>query len=79
MPSTHVKNKQALLYLICYNYTMTKIIKPPGVPGEFKCRTCEISWSSYMENNLPCIDKTIRYGLHNFDFANPILGTKIGN
>ncbi len=58
---------------------MTKIIKPPGVPGEFKCRTCETSWSSYMENNNPCTDKTIRFGLHNFDFANPILGTKIGN
>jgi hypothetical protein len=25
-----------------------------------------------MENNFPCIDKIIRYGLHNFDFSNPI-------
>ena len=52
---------------------------PPGIPGEFKCRTCQIMWSSYIENNIRCTDKTMRYGLHNFDFANPIVNTKIGN
>ena len=51
---------------------MRRILKAAGAPGEFKCRTCEILWSSFMENNFPCIDKTIRYGLHNFDFSNPI-------
>ena len=56
-----------------YKYPTTKIIKPPGVPGEFKCRTCETSWLSFMENNVPCIDTTTRYGLHNFDFSKPIL------
>ena len=31
-------------------------------------------WSSYMENNNPCTDTdTVRYGLHNFDFAKHIL------
>ena len=25
-----------------------------------------------MENNIPCIDKTTRPGLHNFDFGKPI-------
>jgi len=52
---------------------MTRTIKPAGSPGEFKCRICEISWSSFMENNTPCTDKTIRFGLHNFDFSRPIL------
>jgi hypothetical protein len=75
----HVENKQGLLYLICSNYTMARMIKPAGVPGEFKCRICQCMWSSYMENNIPCTDRTIRYGLHNFDFANPIPGIKIGN
>jgi hypothetical protein len=29
-------------------------------------------WSSFMENNNPCINTPIRNGLHDFDFANPI-------
>ena len=36
---------------------MTRSVKPDGLPGEFKCRTCDISWSSFMQNNLPCTDK----------------------
>jgi len=52
---------------------MRRILKATGSPGEFKCRTCEILWSSFMEHNIPCIDKTIRYGLHNFNFSNPIV------
>lgn len=48
---------------------MTRTVKPDGLPGEFKCRTCDISWSSFMQNNLPCTDKTTRFGLHNFDFS----------
>lgn len=52
---------------------MTRTVKPDGSPGEFKCRTCDISWSSFMQNNLPCTDKTTRFGLHNFDFSRPIL------
>ena len=52
---------------------MTRTVKPDGLPGEFKCRTCDISWSSFMQDNLPCTDKTTRFGLHNFDFSRPIL------
>jgi hypothetical protein len=52
---------------------MRRIIKATGTPGEFRCRTCEILWSSFMEHNIPCIDKTIRHGLHNFDFSKPIV------
>ena len=26
-----------------------------------------------MQNNLPCTDKTMRFGVHNFDFSSPIL------
>ena len=53
---------------------MRRTIKPDVAPGEFMCRTCEAMWSSYMESNSPCTDTTlIRNGLHNFDFANPIL------
>ena len=64
---------------MCYNYTMARIVKPAGVPGEFKCRTCQIMWSSYMKNNIPCKDTTIKSGLHNFDFANPVFVEKIGS
>ena len=53
---------------------MVRTIKPDVAPGEFMCRTCEVMWSSYMENNVPCTDTTLgRNGLHDFDFANPIL------
>jgi len=62
---------------MCYNYTMARIVKLAGVPGEFKCRTCQIMWSSYMENNIPCTDTTIRSGLHNFDFASPVFVEQI--
>lgn len=51
---------------------MRRIIQARGVPGEFKCRTCDILWSNFMANNVPCIDKTTRSGLHNFDFGNPV-------
>ncbi len=50
---------------------MRKII-PHGLPGEFKCRICEMMWSSFIQNNVPCITTSIRHGLHDFDFANPI-------
>jgi hypothetical protein len=53
---------------------MVRTVKPDVAPGEFMCRTCEVMWSSYMENNIPCTDTTLgRNGLHDFDFANPIL------
>jgi hypothetical protein len=51
---------------------MRRIIKAAAAPGEFKCRTCEILWSSFMENNIPCVDRSMRPGLHNFDFSKPI-------
>jgi hypothetical protein len=53
---------------------MVRKIKPDVAPGEFKCRICEVLWSSFMENNSPCKDTTLRRnGLHDFDFANPVL------
>jgi len=53
---------------------MPKILKPDVAPGEFKCRVCDMMWSSYMENSIPCTNTAIvRNGLHDFDFANPIL------
>ncbi len=53
---------------------MVRTIKPDVAPGEFMCRTCEVMWSSFMKNNVPCTDTTlIRNGLHDFDFTNPIL------
>jgi hypothetical protein len=55
---------------------MARTIKPDVAPGEFKCRTCEVMRSSFMNSNVPCTDTTIRTGLHNFDFANPILYNK---
>lgn len=53
-----------------YNYNMAGIVKPADIPGEFKCTTCQIMWSSYMKNNIPCTD---------FDFANPVFVEKIGS
>ena len=50
--------------------------KPNLVPGEFKCKRCEVMWSNYMQTNAPCIESTIRSGLHNFDFTNPILDNR---
>ena len=50
-----------------------RTIKPDVAPGEFKCRTCDAMWSSFMENNTPCTITALRNGLHDFDFANPIL------
>lgn len=69
-------NKEGLIYFGAYSNSMVRTIKPDVAPGEFKCRTCEVMWSSYMESNVPCTDTTIRTGLHNFDFANPILYNK---
>ena len=66
------KSKDNYIFM-CHKFSMRRIIKAAGAPGEFKCRTCEILWSSFMENNIPCIDRSIRSGLHNFDFSKPIV------
>jgi hypothetical protein len=58
------------------NENIRRTIKPDVPPGEFKCRTCEVMWSSFMKSNIPCTDTSIRTGLHNFDFASPILYNK---
>ena len=52
---------------------MARIIKPDVAPGEFKCRTCDTMWSSFLENNIPCTITATRNRLHDFDFAKPIL------
>jgi hypothetical protein len=53
---------------------MRRTLKPDVAPGEFMCRTCDVMWSNFMKENVPCTDNTlIRNGLHNFDFDNPIL------
>ena len=52
---------------------MKKPIKADVAPGEFKCRTCDVTWLSFRESNSPCTDTTqIRNGLHDFDFSNPV-------
>jgi hypothetical protein len=65
------KSKDNYIYM-CHNFSMRRIIKAAAAPREFKCRTCEILWSSFMENNIPCVDRSMRPGLHNFDFSKPI-------
>jgi len=53
---------------------MKRAIKPDVAPGEFMCRTCEVMWSSFMKENVPCTETSlVRNGLHDFDFATPIL------
>jgi hypothetical protein len=66
--------ERGLLYLNDYIYSVKRAIKPDVAPGEYKCRTCEVMWSSFMNSNTPCTDTTLfRNGLHDFDFASPIL------
>lgn len=73
MPSIHVKITRVIIPDF-HNYSMARTIKPDVPPGEFKCRTCEVMWSSFMESNFPCTDTTLtRNGLHDFDFATPIV------
>jgi hypothetical protein len=43
-----------------------------GIQGGFKCRLCEMMWSSFIQNDIPCINTSIRQGLRDFDFAYPI-------
>ena len=53
---------------------MVRMLKPNVTPGEFRCRTCDTMWSNFMEKNIPCTNTTItRNGLHDFDFAKPII------
>ena len=52
---------------------MVRTIKPDSAPGEFKCRICDAMWSSFMKDNIPCTITATRNGLHDFDFAKPIL------
>jgi hypothetical protein len=52
---------------------MKGAIKPDVPPGEFKCRTRYGMWSSFMETNIPCTITAVRHGLHDFDFATPIV------
>jgi hypothetical protein len=67
------EKKARIVILGAYIQCMTKIIKPDLSPGEFKCRTCNTMWSSYMKNSILCTDITERHGLHDFDFAKPII------
>ena len=67
------KIKQGQLYWERMYNCMTKIIKPDLSPREFKCRTGNTMWSSYMKNSILCTDITERHGLHDFDFAKPII------
>ncbi|CAN5617122.1 hypothetical protein BH18THE1_BH18THE1_13300 [soil metagenome] len=43
-----------VIILDYHNYNLVRTIKPDVAPGEFKCRTCDAMWSSFMENNTPC-------------------------
>lgn len=53
---------------------MVRMVKPDLAPGEFRCRTCDTMWSNFREKNIPCTDTTLtRNGLHDFDFAKPIM------
>jgi hypothetical protein len=41
-------------------------------PGNFKCRFCEITWSIFLQNNIPCSNSSLGDKRHNFDFSKPI-------
>ncbi len=67
------EKKARIVILGEYVQSMTRIIKPDIAPGEFKCRTCNTMWSRYLKNSILCTDITERHGLHDFDFAKPII------
>ncbi len=39
---------------------------------DFKCGSCEITWSKSHQNNIPCTNSSLGEGIHNFDFKKPI-------
>ena len=51
---------------------MARVVKMDRAPGEFRCRKCQATWSSFMANNNLCTDAYDRDGLHDFDFKNPV-------
>ena len=67
------EKKARIVTVGVYVQCMTRIIKPDLSPGEFGFRTCNTMWSSYMRKSIICTDITERHGLHDFDFAKPII------
>ena len=42
--------------------------------GDFKCRSCKLTWSTFLQNNDLCNNSILGNGRHNFDFKKPISG-----
>ena len=40
--------------------------------GDFKCRSCNLTWSTFLQNNDFCNNSILGDGRHNFDFKKPI-------
>ncbi|MGA8842720.1 MAG: hypothetical protein WB511_03985 [Nitrososphaeraceae archaeon] len=40
--------------------------------GDFKCRSCNLTWSIFLQNNNLCNNSLLGDGRHNFDFKKPI-------
>jgi hypothetical protein len=42
----------------------------------FRCRSCGIKWSYFVNSNVACNDNSRPYGAHNFDFMSPVNNSK---
>lgn len=42
----------------------------------FRCRSCGIKWSYFVNSNVACNDNSRPYGAHNFDFTSPVNNSK---
>ena len=39
---------------------------------DFECGSCEITWSKFHQNNIPCTNSSLGEGVHDFDLKKPI-------
>jgi len=47
------------------------------VVSDFKCRSCKISWSTFLKTNIHRSNSTLGDGIHNFNFRKPLNDTQL--
>ena len=46
---------------------------------DFECGSCEITWSKFHQNNIPCTNSSLGEGVHDFDLKKPITTVYVKN
>ena len=46
---------------------------------DFECGSCEITWSKFHQNNMPCTNSSLGEGVHDFDLKKPITTEQVKN